>query len=540
LGRDYADDDDEDDEDEENEDDGKPPSVSPLLTQQQSRSQGALAVFSLELPRDSIVGHLPPPPFIVGDHVELQGLSSQAFNGQRGILIYDHGNQRYQIKLDSGEEVRVRDINLRKLVDDKKPEMPKNKSNEHAGKKKICQGTTPKGPCVTFAVSDFDEKSTYDGNYCLRHQYQSYYQPYAPPAALAKGFQVASEIVSTEGTYKEGLKSAKAFHADLCARADLGRPLIPAQAIDVIFSNLPQIFELSDALHTDMKEAMINRVLIRQIGATLLHYVPQFRLYQMYLEGYDGAVRELAVQRQAKPEFELWIQIMEKVHNSSLASLLILPVQRLPRYVLLMKELHKQLPDQEPVKMDVADAISRLSNITSNINKSLHQADASAKVQALEDLFDKSDKRFRPLVAPGRALIFEGDLVKGYSAGSAHITSGTRYHFCLLSDVLIYAGGNPRTKYKLKQVISLNGVKASKEAAPDKFVVHGGSKPLTLTAATPALRDAWVDAITKQVLQNQAEDQSAMMGATLDGKTTNKRNDKLAKILLDDKRNEKP
>jgi len=319
---------------------------------------------------------------------------------------------------------------------------------------------------------------------------------------------------------------------DLSARSELGKSMIPAQSIDTIFSNLPQISELSDALHTDMKEAMVNRVLIRQIGATLLHYVPQFRLYQMYLEGYDGAVRELAIQRQAKPEFETWMQIMEKVHNTSLASLLILPVQRLPRYVLLMKELHKQLPDQEPVKMDVADAISRLSNITSNINKSLHQADATAKVQALEDLFDKSDKRFRPLVAPGRALVLEGDLLKAYSGGSAHISSGARYHFCLLSDVLIYAGGNARTKYKLKQVMPLKGMQANKESALDKFVIIGGAKTLNLKADTPTQRDAWVDAITKQIVQNQAEDQSAMMGATLDGKTTNKRNDKLAKILL--------
>lgn len=471
------DDDDEDDEDEEPE---EAPTISPLLVQQ---SKGALAVFSSEMPRDSVLVQpiaQSPPPFVIGEHVELTGLSSAAYNGQRGIILFDHSNEKYQIKLDGGsEEVRVRAANLKKIAGDKKPELSKARSSEFSAKKRICKGTTPKGPCVTFAVSDIDdEKSTYDANFCLRHQYQSYYAPYAPPPALAKGYQVASEIVSTEGSYKDGLKSARAFYADLTARSELGKPLISGQSIDIIFSNLPQIYELSHSLHSDMREAMVNRVLIRQIGATLLHYVPQFRLYQMYLEGYDGAIKELAVQRQAKPEFESWLQIMEKVHNAPLASFLILPVQRLPRYVLLMKELHKQLPDQEPVRMDVADAIARLSNITSNINKLLHQADAAAKVQALEDLFDKSDKRFRPLVAPGRALVLEGDLLKAYSGGSAHIASGARYHFCLLSDVLVYAGGTARTKYKLKQVMPLKGMQTFKEAAPDKFVIVGGPKTL--------------------------------------------------------------
>jgi DNA/RNA endonuclease YhcR with UshA esterase domain len=124
-----ADDDDDEDEDEDAEEDAK---ISPFLVQQ---NKGAFAVFSSEMPRDSIVGHS-PPPFVLGDHVELQGLSSASFNGQRGILIFDHGNQRYQIKLDAGEEVRVRDTNLRKVVEDKKPEFSKTKSSEHSGKKK--------------------------------------------------------------------------------------------------------------------------------------------------------------------------------------------------------------------------------------------------------------------------------------------------------------------------------------------------------------------------------------------------------------------
>jgi len=94
----------------------------------------------------------------------------------------------------------------------------------------------------------------------------------------------------------------------------------------------------------------------------------------------------------------------------------------------------------------------------------------------------------------------------------------------LLSDILIYAAGNGRTsKYKLKAVVQLKGLTAQKDiAAPDKFEILGHSKKLTLRAETPQQRDQWVEAITKQVYQMQVEGQTAMLGATLDGKVTNK------------------
>jgi hypothetical protein len=70
------------------------------------------------------------------------------------------------------------------------------------------------------------------------------------------------------------------------------------------------------------------------------------------------------------PKWELnilSIQVLGKTASAqgavSLESLLIQPVQRIPRYILLIGELHRKTPDDHPDKQNLADAIAAMEGV---------------------------------------------------------------------------------------------------------------------------------------------------------------------------------
>jgi len=53
--------------------------------------------------------------FAIGDVVELFGLDTKIFNGQRGTIITDCGSSRYEVQLDSGDIQKFRMLNLSRV-----------------------------------------------------------------------------------------------------------------------------------------------------------------------------------------------------------------------------------------------------------------------------------------------------------------------------------------------------------------------------------------------------------------------------------------
>jgi len=64
------------------------------------------------LGRDSNQG----PAMGLEDPVVLVGLGSKEYNGQQGVIIVDEKQGRFEVRLDSGEEVRIKRANLRKVA----------------------------------------------------------------------------------------------------------------------------------------------------------------------------------------------------------------------------------------------------------------------------------------------------------------------------------------------------------------------------------------------------------------------------------------
>jgi DNA invertase Pin-like site-specific DNA recombinase len=101
------------------------------------------------------------------------------------------------------------------------------------------------------------------------------------------------------------------------------------------------------------------------IAQIFLHVGPVMIIYTEYCTGYGKAV-ELFEQMQKRSAF---VRTLEKMkYRSGLGSLLITPIQRLPRYNLLLRDLLKHTPNDHPEYNRLAEAIEVIQRLCDRLD----------------------------------------------------------------------------------------------------------------------------------------------------------------------------
>lgn len=107
--------------------------------------------------------------------------------------------------------------------------------------------------------------------------------------------------------------------------------------------------------------------------------------------------------------FEAFVRCCElqKIsHGLGMQAFLIMPVQRIPRYTLLLKELAKYAPSQE-LKQQFEEAMEQTIRSTKTINSSINSAQKNSRLLEIQDMFGMGN-----LAHPARRLEREGYLTK--------------------------------------------------------------------------------------------------------------------------------
>eukprot|EP00808_Paulinella_micropora_P011423 g78077.t1 len=173
---------------------------------------------------------------------------------------------------------------------------------------------------------------------------------------LVKACRAAVELLTTEETYVNNLKVLSAFVERLRLLETMGRPLLTAEEIKKIFLNIMDLMDMHQSLYKDLYKKRVFPVhdvhqkhkgqktfvgdLLVGLGDVLSSYIPYFRLYITYVNDYDKAQKFLWEAREKNADFDFFIKFNEKAFKiTTIESLLITPVQRLPRYLLLLNDI---------------------------------------------------------------------------------------------------------------------------------------------------------------------------------------------------------
>jgi hypothetical protein len=317
---------------------------------------------------------------------------------------------------------------------------------------KSYNAASPNNASVSSSLSSFDDNSSVDdSNDVSDEEGLSEGEERKNLSALELLQRGVEEFFATEESYVNSLKLLiNVYIARFRAMNKLNHAVLLSEAeLAQIFSNLEAIYDLNHRFLQDLTALRMkgSSQLLFSIGNTFRQYIPFFKIYTIYVKSYDAAqllLNQLIPKRIALKQF-LDVQMLCE-NNKNLELFLIQPVQRVPRYVLLLEMLAKHgeqvVTDTSNVDNnllnlnEIQSALTEIRALAHDINSCVTLWDAKARVVAVQAKFSSQLN----LVIPGRHLIKEGHLKKMFSRKNLHIKSYHKYAFFLFNDMLMYAG----------------------------------------------------------------------------------------------------
>lgn len=194
---------------------------------------------------------------------------------------------------------------------------------------------------------------------------------------LRTRYKVVFEILDTEKRYIDSLELCKRCFLDEYVKASKLTPApITARQIEIIFGSLESILSFSKNLYRQLEERLKKWPSVQLVGDVFVENAEQMIIYADYINGFDDAMKQYAVVK-ANPAFQ---ELERKCIDLSASrmdspSFLIMPVQRLPRYQLLLRELIKHTHADHVDYNNLVEAKDRITAINIEVNKRKREYD---------------------------------------------------------------------------------------------------------------------------------------------------------------------
>ena len=213
-----------------------------------------------------------------------------------------------------------------------------------------------------------------------------------------KRLMVMKEIVSTEETYLQSLKLL--FVTFRNKMSDPSCPFLGSEAKMIIPASVGPLLEIHTTFLEELKERLEKWHPYCVVAELFLNQVANLQIYLTYVSTYEHAVEALRRAKVRNRETGQWVkQIFNELgeRTSELNTYLITPIQRLPRYVLLLSSIKKYTPEDHPDVHELQEAIEAIEQTTSHINKKAEEAKNASLMLSLQEKISG-----HILVAPNR------------------------------------------------------------------------------------------------------------------------------------------
>lgn len=199
-----------------------------------------------------------------------------------------------------------------------------------------------------------------------------------------------------------------------------------AEIRSIVPKNFEAILKFNEMFCTELSACAAD-----QIGAKFIQYMNFFKIYNDYSSDYQTTLAHYNKLVRDYPAFASKLEERRALSGSQLRveDYVIMPVQRVPRYVLLIGELLKHTSatqTEEHAKLELAE--KQMNEIATQINESVRKSNAAKRLHALEDKGVNVDR----LITPSRFLVREGP-IKVMEKGKKEAK-----HFFLFNDVLVH------------------------------------------------------------------------------------------------------
>lgn len=324
----------------------------------------------------------------------------------------------------------------------------------------------------------------------------------ADSAGAAAG-RVAEELLSTERTYVDVLRlldQTLAFRLDQENRA---HSLVPQATVAAIFAPLKPLYRLHhDFLLPRLQERLDAWERDPRIGDVMKDFAPFLKMYAEYVKNFDQSVQLLASCYAKHPRFAA---VLDEIHampqcgSLTVQHHMLTPVQRVPRYQLLLKEYLKKLPEGSPDKDDTERALELVSKAADHANQAMKKIDQFKQLLEIQELVGGGVD----LVSPTRELLRQGKVTKISARSGDHLE---RYLFVFTDLALLCSGSSSgawlmgANGYRVRARLELDGLvlqDGDNLETPNSFHLRNAGRSIELCAGSPEEKLAWMQTIAK-------------------------------------------
>ncbi|KAH8977407.1 hypothetical protein EDB86DRAFT_3237574 [Lactarius hatsudake] len=298
------------------------------------------------------------------------------------------------------------------------------------------------------------------------------------------------ELIATEGAYVRDLQLVvEIFYSSMLR-------LLERKAIMVIFANVEDILLTNTTFLSSLEERQRScRLYIDNIGDILDKHLTNMTTYRAYCVNQANAIRTLQSLRDTNADLAAHLQRLREdpaVRNLDLSSYLLVPMQRITRYPLLIKQIMQYTePDEDRTLTE--HALRTAERILGDINEAVREQEGRERLKVLSQYLWLGQGRL-DLTAPtrnlgNRKLLREGLLNKA--------KSGRKLRVFLCNDILILTDEPGKTLYRMP--IPLTEIRVDEDPRHRDEVSfqlsiaypRGGDK-ITLRASSSRERHNWM------------------------------------------------
>ncbi|XP_032435670.1 FYVE, RhoGEF and PH domain-containing protein 4a isoform X9 [Xiphophorus hellerii] len=315
-----------------------------------------------------------------------------------------------------------------------------------------------------------------------------------------KLFKIASELLHTEKAYVARLNLLdQVFCTKMMEEANKGT--FPLDVVKNIFSNITSIHAFhSQFLLPDLEKRMGEWASTPRIGDILQKLTPFLKMYAEYVKNFDKAMELLKQWTDRSPPFKAIIQEIQSQEicgSLTLQHHMLEPVQRVPRYEMLLKDYLKKLPQNDPDRSDAEKSLEIIATAATHSNSAIRKSENLKKLMEIYEMLGEEED----IVHPSNEFIKEGHIMK---LAARNTSTMDRYLF-LFNNMLLYCVpkfslGGP--KYTVRTRIGIDGMKVvetSNEDHPHTFQVSGKERMLELQASSEQDKAGWIKAFRETI-----------------------------------------
>uniref|UniRef100_A0A1A8PS41 Epithelial cell transforming sequence 2 oncogene n=1 Tax=Nothobranchius rachovii TaxID=451742 RepID=A0A1A8PS41_9TELE len=198
-------------------------------------------------------------------------------------------------------------------------------------------------------------------------------------------WQVSKELYQTESNYVDILNTIlQLFKHPLEKEGQVGGPILAQEEMKTIFGSIPEIYEVHTRIKNDLEELLTDWSESQSVGNVILKYSKELvKAYPPFVNFFEMSKETIVRCEKQKPRFHAFLKINQakpECGRQTLVELLIRPVQRLPSVALLLSDIKKHTPDDNPDKITLEGAIESLKEVMTHINEDKRKTEGQKQI----------------------------------------------------------------------------------------------------------------------------------------------------------------